>query len=285
MRLPSIALLGLLGALAWAKPAHAAESYENCTGFITSLPTVVSTPGTWCLNQNLTTSLATGNAITIAANNVTIDCNDFAMSDTAGLNNRVFGILATDRLNAKVRHCNISGFYYGLEFIGANGGRHVVEDNSFSDNTYISVRVEGDGSVVRRNQVLDSGGTTRVKDAYGIYTTYSVDVLDNSVVGVVAHLGAGGNAIGIETVNNPGSVNGNKVRGLVKDGAGTANAIFNANSGRVIVRNNDVVGDASAGSTGVRCADGSGRVKDNVISGFATGIALCGDAGGNDITP
>jgi hypothetical protein len=40
-----LALLGYTGA------ASAAETYDNCTGFITSLPAVITRQGTWCMNE------------------------------------------------------------------------------------------------------------------------------------------------------------------------------------------------------------------------------------------
>ena len=42
------------------RAAHAAEGYGNCKGFISSIPAVISTPGTWCVNQDLTTTNSGG---------------------------------------------------------------------------------------------------------------------------------------------------------------------------------------------------------------------------------
>ena len=79
-RLGFLALLAMAGA---PHVAQAAESYDSCKGFITSLPVSISTPGTWCLKQDLATSLASGNAVTILANDVTLDCNGFKIDGTA----------------------------------------------------------------------------------------------------------------------------------------------------------------------------------------------------------
>ena len=43
----------LLAAL--AAPAHAAESYDSCTGTISTLPATLTTQGTWCLQGDLST--------------------------------------------------------------------------------------------------------------------------------------------------------------------------------------------------------------------------------------
>ena len=67
----------------YASPALAAESYDNCTGYIESLPASISTQGTWCLRKDLATGMASGNAIEVKANNVVIDCNDFKIGGLA----------------------------------------------------------------------------------------------------------------------------------------------------------------------------------------------------------
>src|SRR5688572_20901601 len=79
IRLPHLLVLGLLAAVSLA-PARATESYDGCTGFIDSLPATISTPGTWCLRGHRYTSITSGAAIRITANNVTLDCNDFRLS-------------------------------------------------------------------------------------------------------------------------------------------------------------------------------------------------------------
>jgi len=285
-RINALMLLSLLLLLTGhPRTAQAAESYDNCTGFITSLPTAISTPGTWCLNKNLTTAISSGNAIAINANNVTLDCNDFVVDGlAAGAGTTAHGINASNRLNATVRHCTVRGFEYGLTLVGTTGAGHVVEDNRFDSNTYAGVWVEGDGSVVRRNQVADSGGSTVTSYAQGIFTRYSVDVLDNSVSGVVGGSGVG-IATGISTISNAnGSVSDNRVRGVLKGGTGTARGIYNSSAGRITIDSNDVVGDGSVGSYGVYCVDATARARNNVVSAFANGIKNCGDAGGNDIT-
>src|SRR5687768_16439274 len=108
-------------------PAHAAESYDNCTGFIETLPATISTQGTWCLKHDVSTAITSGNAITIAANNVTLDCNDFKVGGlAAGDSSAANGVYAASRLNATVRQCGVRGFSQGIWLDGAG---HLVEDN------------------------------------------------------------------------------------------------------------------------------------------------------------
>ena len=283
-------LLLLASLIAAPFSARAAQSLDTCVGFIDTLPATISTQGVWCLRHDLSTSITSGNAITIATNNVTIDCNDFKLGGlAAGAGTQAYGIYADSRLNATVRHCNVRGFLRGVYFIGSAGGGHVVEDNRFDGNTLYGIFAQGDGSVVRRNQVTDTGGSsTDTGNAFGIFTTYAVDVLDNTVSGVLPSADGIGNgaAYGIYTISNPsGSISGNGVRGLVKLGTGAAYGIYNVNSGRISVRGNDVSGDGSTGGIGLACSDSSGSARDNTISGFATAIATCADSGGNAVIP
>lgn len=282
--LASAALL----ALAFLLPtsgARAAESYDACTGTVTTLPFTISTPGTWCLKQDLSTA-ASGAAITVNASNVTLDCNGFRIDGTAagiGAANR--GVAASGRLNVAVRNCQVRGFQYGIVLLGATGGDHLVEHNRLSGNTSFGIFIEGDGSLVRDNQVSMTGGSTLTPHAYGIYARYITDIVDNTVSGVAGN-GTSGNIIGIFTLNNTGgTVVGNRVHGLVKAGTTPLRGILNNQSSRMVLVRNNVSGDGSAGGVGITCTSSGSRVKDSVVSGFPTGLSACGDAGRNDITP
>jgi len=281
------ASLLLLASLIAAPGSVRAETYNTCAGFIDTLPATITTQGTWCLRHDLSTAITNGHAITINTNNVTIDCNYFKLGGlAAGAGTLTDGIYASNRTNATVRHCNIRGFQRGANVTGTGGG-HVFEDNRFDASTYRGIEVQGDGSVVRRNHVIDTGGSSAVTGfAYGIFTYDAVDVLDNTVTGVLptATLAGNGNAIGIYTAGNPnGSISGNRVRGLVPLGSGTARGIYNLNSGRISLVGNHVIGDGSAGSTGLRCQNSGGSTKDNIVNGFDTGIDTCTNNGGNVI--
>src|SRR5688500_8114044 len=83
--------------------ALAAESYQNCAGFIDTLPAVITSQGVWCLRKDLSTAMIAGAAIDIQANNVTIDCNDFKVGGlAAGAATNAYGV-STFALNATLR--------------------------------------------------------------------------------------------------------------------------------------------------------------------------------------
>jgi len=286
MTIKTWALPGLLAVLA-CKPASAAESYDNCAGFITSLPAVISSQGTWCMKQDLATAVTSGFVITVATNNVTIDCNNFKLGGlAAGAGTQASGIFANNRQNITVKNCNVRGFFAGVQLQGSLASGNVVVDNRFDGNTYISIYVGGDGSLVQRNRVTDTGGSTVQVNAYGIYAVNSVDIVDNTVSGVAATTAGDGSAYGIYTGDNfAGRIIDNGVRGLLPDGSGATVGIDNVNSGRLVIAGNHVVDQTSSGTIGLACAILNSRAKDNVIDGFSVGISVCGDAGGNDVTP
>jgi parallel beta-helix repeat protein len=255
----------------------AAESFDNCTGFIDSLPATISTQGTWCLSKHLSTGMSSGDAITIATNNVTLDCNDFRIGGlAAGTGTLTNGIRAATRMNTTIRNCSVRGFLRGIYF--TSGGGHLVVNNSFDGNTRYGIWVASAGSTIRNNLIVNTGGSTAsLGDAYGIYAQSGVDVLNNTVNGV-AGTGTNSDARGINTsLNGFGSVNRNRVRGLAPTGTGRHLGIYAVSSGRSIIRDNDVQrpGPSAAGSIGVRCFTNQATARNNVIAGFETGVDGC----------
>ena len=62
---------------------------------------------------------------------------------------------------------------------GGSGG--LVEDNLIESNTYTGINVEGDGTMIRRNRVIDTGGTTvPIGSAYGITTDGAADCVTDT---------------------------------------------------------------------------------------------------------
>jgi hypothetical protein len=283
-----LGLLVFLVAFIFAPAGHAAESYDNCAGTIASLPTTITTQGVWCMKQDLATAITSGNAITVNTNNVTIDCNGFKLGGlSAGAATTARGIFTTGHVNLTVRHCNIRGFYVGAYLTGTGSGGHLIEDNRFDGNTYYGMIVEGDSSVIRRNLVFNTGGTTAgVFDATGIDAGMSVDVIGNTVVGVTGSSGGNGNAFGIYSSGlSASTIQGNSVRALVPSGTGHAFGIRNVGSDRLSIRDNELTGDAGNGSVGLYCANGNGRAIGNDISLFATAISACTNVRDNDTSP
>jgi len=268
----AIALPVLLHA---AGPAPAAESYDNCTGFIDSVPAVISAKGTWCLRRNLATAMASGAAIDIRTSNVVIDCNDFKIGGlAAGTATETSGILARSLQNIVVRQCTIRGFLRGIDIDGF-GANHLVEDNRLEGNTGSAIHVSGEGSVVRGNLVYGTGGSP-ASAASGIETWFAVDVIGNTISGVVPGPGEGPVHGILQHVNEGGTIAGNRIRGLAAS-AGGSYGIFSERGVRGSIRRNDLIGPAT---WAVHCSNASEmRSRGNLAYDFDNGISGCVDDG------
>jgi hypothetical protein len=268
-----------------------AETYQTCAGFIDALPATINTQGTWCMRKDLGTSLASGAAITIAASNVTIDCNNFKLGGmAAGAGTKTVGIQAINRQNATIRNCAIRGFYRGSELIGSG---HAVLDSRFEGNTNFGIYLFGDNMLVRGNRVTNTGGSTGGgiwdRIAVGIYleSSYAATIQDNTVEGVVATEGGNGYAYGIIGSAVMGSIKGNTISTVVADGTGLAMGIRNGyvNSRAVAQDNVVVAGTAPVAGTGMSCAHDGMMMRANVVRGFATTVEACTDIGANVMAP
>jgi len=262
----SLAALPLLAsaALVAPPPAHA-ETYQTCAGFIDSVPAVINTQGVWCFRKDLSTAMASGNAITINTNNVTIDCNHFKLGGlAAGDATGTTGILASGRQNTTIRNCNVRGFLVGVSLQGSTAGNR-VEDNRLDDNLWMGIVVAGDQNLVQRNSVFSTGGA----QTFNIGINADADIIDNTVSDVFTANPAAF-VIGI-AANGPGNtVVGNRVRNL----ASTLDyaAINVASPGMVLERNRidaefDTTGDAVR-TTGMGDATCIGNLSRNYANAF-----------------
>lgn len=93
---------------------------------ITSLPYTISSPGFYYLGSNLTSS-GSGAAITIAANNVTLDLMGFTLTGSPG--NSVGINLQGSYI--EVRNCSVTQF---------SSGTGVADASSVTNNRVINVR-------------------------------------------------------------------------------------------------------------------------------------------------
>jgi hypothetical protein len=279
-----VAFLAAVVAAAAGPRAEAAEAYSNCTGFITSLPTTITTQGVWCMDRDLSTALATGAAINVDANNVTIECNGFKLGGLqAGLGTQATGILAYGRSNTTVRGCNIRGFQNGA-YLSADGGGYVVEDSRFDSNTRYGIYVDGDGSTIRRNQVLHTGGSTQtyVNLVAAIFAGGTQVVVDNQIADVSTEFAGSDDAVGIHSAGSYGGrIGDNTISGLLGGETGDTRGIYVYDGNGVVIRNNDIAGNTLASSIGIYCLASNEAVRDNTILRAAAPIFNCTDAGGN----
>jgi len=269
-----------------ANEAPAAESYDSCVGDINTVPTVITTGGTWCLRQNVLTNATNTRAVDIRTNNVTIDCNGFRLADAqAGPSTMSIGITANGPYsNIAVRNCTIIGFNFGI-FIASNpGGGHVIENNLLSFNRSAGIRVDGAASIVRHNTVANTGGQPGSSNGIGIVVNGSVDVIDNVVDGIAGDGSVAFTAYGITAGDNlsTGSlISGNRVRDLTPSGSGSSAIGILVYSNGAWVRDNLIGQQTSTNGIGISCGAET-RVRDNIVKNYTQGLAgQCDNDTGN----
>ena len=150
---------GLLMGYVFSLPARA-ETID-CTA-ITTVPYTINSSGIYCLTGNLGTSISSGNAITIAANNVTLDLNGWRLGGlSAGPTTEARGIYAVFRKNITIRNGTIRGFWKAVSLTDnspyTTSQGHLVEEIRAEQNTYVGIETKGKGIIVRRCQIVDTG--------------------------------------------------------------------------------------------------------------------------------
>lgn len=270
-----LALLLLAGLVFLPQPVtRASEAGTQCTGTITALPTVINTPGTWCLARDLTTTITQGFVVFIGSDDVTLDCNGHRLAPRVmNPNAETLGVVAADQRNITVRNCRVDGFRFGI--LLQNGSDLEASNNRLSKNTYVGIFMVGDNSVIRNNVVFDTGGKGT---AIGIEGLGDVDIIENVVSGVrpaATSFDPNPSAIGIASLYENPTIAGNRVRGLVKVGEHSLVIAINAAGvDRANIHDNDVTA-APDGRYGVFCSDARTVVVHNIINGFTTPVFGC----------
>ncbi len=251
---PTVALLAALALLGPAAPAKAETI--NCTP-INAVPAVITLPGNYCLTHALVTSMTSGYAIDIQANNVVIDFNGFRLGGLgAGPGTDAMGIHALNRQNITVRNGTIRGFLLAILIESSGGSQgHLIEDVRADLHTVGGIQVQGTGSIIRNNQVVAVGGSTRVLGP-DVYIT------------------------GVVVVGNGNRVINNDVITIMPTGGRPSAGVVVYNGSDGLVLNNRIT---NAGDYGIVFGiAGTGKYRDNLTSAVTTPYTGGTDAGNNN---
>jgi len=158
---------------------------------ISSVPFIITQPGSYYLTTNVTVS--SGSAITIATNNVTLDLNGFTIFSTSPTPSGYAVLLSGAVVNACVHNGNISsgvtnnssgvfsgtGFNYGISESTADPINARVKDVSVTGVQYYGIYLGANATVVESCAVNEAG-------AYGIAARSVSDstVLNCGIVGI-----------------------------------------------------------------------------------------------------
>jgi hypothetical protein len=262
MRLPPLAAAALAAATIAAAPA-AADETTFCNQFITSLPYTITVQGHYCFNRNLSTAISSGAAITINADYVFLDLNNFKLGGGgAGPATNAIGIRSVNRSNITVRGGNIRGFAFGIALEGTNtysATNLLVEKNVVDGNRKVGIIASGRGAVVRDNIVSFTGPGSGFHGGVTAGISQIPSHSTGAVLGQNSSLDVIGNVINIVDAH-AGDAVGIHLPGLTR----------NTVSGNVIREVNSTLG-ASVGVLGSMAS----VCKDNVYQGSGTAYASC----------
>ncbi len=223
----------------------AAAETTVCTE-IATLPYAINTQGVYCLNANLETNLASGEAITISVNNVVIDLNGHKIGNlSAGQTTTAVGIYANQRKNITIKNGTIRGFHGGIllndttPYTTSQG--HIIEDIRADFNTTIGIRVVGLGNIIRNNIVVSTGRTDLTdSSAYGIMVAGPGNRIINNDVYETKEHGTGAAAFGITGNTCDGAVIDNNRIGNAALGTGNSFGISLDSADDVLLTNNKI---------------------------------------------
>jgi len=232
---------------------------------ITSVPYTISQSGSYYLTKNMT---AAGTAITVNADDVTIDLRGFSLTG----NNTGSGVYMTDRINVEIRNGTIRNFNYGIndDYImmvsnGTSTNHRVIGVRALS-NAQFGIKLYGPNNEVRDCSASNNGTSASGSNIFGI------SVGNNSTVTGNTANNNGGSAqfnafvFGI-TASTGCTITGNTVcfNGY---NAGESTTIYGivANSGSTITGNTVNGNGTSAGSVyGIAANGGGSTITGNTV--------------------
>ena len=194
----NVLIAGLIAGSAALVPQTVSAQSSDCT-VIGSIPATIGSPGKYCMAADAMVDMTVGVAITIASDDVTLDCRDHTLSNAASANDgSSIGIFASSVANIIVRNCRVVGgftdaihihqpmaqynsaFYYRIE------DNSILGTNSPVNNAFAIFSDGSIGSVFRDNTISGTAASsTGSFRSYGIRiaTGSANTVRDNHILG------------------------------------------------------------------------------------------------------
>ena len=143
------------------------------------IPKTISAPGSYYLTENVNISAA-GIAITVDANDVTIDLAGFVLSGSGPGSGTSYGIYMSGRSNVEIRNGTVRDFRYGIIEVNASGQNHrVINARSISNGRY-GIYLAGSGHLVKNCTASDNGDSAG-NNVTGIWLSSGCTVTGNTV--------------------------------------------------------------------------------------------------------
>ncbi len=244
---------------------------------ITSVPFTISASGSYYLTKNLT---ATGTAISISADDVTLDLSGFTLTGSGS--GTYSGIYMNGRKNVEIRNGAIRAFAYGINDASSSGKNHRIIGIRVNSCLWRGIYIVGSSCLVRDCIVSDTANTDTAGSFYGIYIS-SGAITDCQVTGT------GNSAIATSTiyglVGGGGNISRNRVYGngmyaaatvYAMDGGFTSNITDNTVTGN----GGSATGNVYGINTNVGCTVSNNNVYYNGQSAAGNVYGLYVNSGG-----
>jgi hypothetical protein len=250
---------------------------------ITSLPTTISSPGVYCINQDLVLAGSSGFAVNIAADSVTLDLNGHALRSNAAANTVTEGVVVVGHKYFTIIDGTIAGFGEGINVESlastprSKGG--LIADVKVQRSVAFGIGVDCDGCVIRNNLVTD--------------TIVPASISGFSAIGIGV-AGTGALVTGNRVFNTHGKAAGSEAFNLslsASDSTLSQNYVANdeisnpSEFGVLVSGANDLVvgNQAQDMPVGFDFINGTTKYRDNLQSGCTVGFnGSAIDLGGNN---
>jgi hypothetical protein len=258
---------------------------------IGTVPYYITAPGTYCLTKNIATSTQSGSAITIIADDVTLDCNGHTLSNSLA-GNLATGVASNDTSDVVVKNCMIRNFKSGILF-STNHNNITLADNVVIRSGK-GIEVSGDRVQLFDNQIIDSRAAllAAYELPWAIYVHPSaqdgsklsrdVVIRGNRVLGMTSAT-YDPEGIRLDWAKSP-LIEDNHVAGLEAASGLEAWGIVASSSTGALVRNNVIIAAAATSTIGLSVWGETAPAicVGNILRGISTpGFTSCALSSGN----
>lgn len=172
---------------------------------LSTLPAIITMPGTYVLDGNKSVSIIDGAVIDVRADNVTIDLNGKTITNTAAFDGtRAVGVYTSKKKRLAVKNGILRGFHTAVYIHRGDAltGGHLLSDVQADACYAAGFLMQGDGCAIKRclvtNQqrtgVFDMGGCT-ASFGIGVRNAIAPLLIDNTID--MTDVGSGDSSIGI----------------------------------------------------------------------------------------
>jgi len=124
---------------------------------INSLPYTILNPGFYFITKDLTYSSTSGNAITVNADNVTIDLMGFSLIGQGKTSGTSEGIYMDGRKNVEIRNGTVRQFgHRGIDEFSSSGSNHRIVNVRLVQNGGEAIALYGDGHIIKTCTAYDN---------------------------------------------------------------------------------------------------------------------------------